>query len=105
MMTRTTTATLCLTVMLSFAACQQKQQSATAATPAPAASAVTAQTMLTPEQLGELGGLIKNNPDRANELLAQHNMTRESFEKAIRDVTENVDASKRYAAAYRKTVA
>jgi hypothetical protein len=30
-------------------------------------------------------------------------MTRESFEKAVRDVTENVDASKRYTEAYRKT--
>lgn len=102
-MTRTTTATVCLTVMLSLGACQQKQ-TATAATPAPAAPVATAQT-LTPEQLGELGGLIKNNPDRANELLTQHNMTRESFEKAVRDVTENVDASKRYAASYRKTTA
>lgn len=104
MMTRTTTATLCLTVLLSFAACQQKQQSATVATPAPAAPVATAQT-LTPEQLGELGGLISNTPDRANELLAQHNMTRESFEKAVREVTENIDASQRYAAAYRKTAA
>ncbi len=94
-----TTAALSLAVMLSFAACQQKQ-SATNATPA--APAAATQT-LTPEQLGELGGLIKNNPDRANELLTQHNMTRESFEKAVRDVTENVDASKRYTAAYRKT--
>jgi hypothetical protein len=87
--------------MLSFAACQQKQ-TATTATPAPASPPAATQT-LTPEQLGELGGLIKNNPDRANELLAQHNMTRESFEKAVRNVTENVDASKRYTAAYRKT--
>ena len=99
-MRHTTTATLCLTVVLSFAACQQKETATTATPAAPAAA--TAQT-LTPEQLGELGGLIKNNPDRANELLAQHNMTRESFEKAVRDVTENVDASKRYTAAYRKT--
>ncbi len=98
-MRHTTTATLCLTVVLSFAACQQKQ---TATTATPAAPAAATQT-LTPEQLGELGGLIKNNPDRANELLTQHNMTRESFEKAVRDVTENVDASKRYTAAYRKT--
>jgi hypothetical protein len=101
-MTRTTTATVCLTVMLSLAACQQKEAT-TAANPTPAAPVATAT--LTPEQLGELGGLIKNNPDRANELLTQHNMTRESFEKAVREVTENVDASKRYAASYRKTAA
>jgi hypothetical protein len=103
-MTRTTTATLCLTLMLSFAACQQKQTASTTATPAPAAPVATAQT-LTPEQLGELGGLIRNNPDRADDLLKQHNMTRESFEKAVREVTENVDASRRYSASYRKTAA
>lgn len=102
-MRHTTIATLALTAMLSLAACQQKQ-TATAATHDPAPQAAAAQT-LTPEQLGELGGLISNTPDRANELLAQHNMTRESFEKAIREVTENVDASKRYAAAYKKTSA
>ena len=102
-MRQTTIATLALTAMLSLAACQQKQ-TATAATPEPTAQTVAAQK-LTPEQLGELGGLISNTPDRANELLAQHNMTRESFEKAIREVTENVDASKRYAAAYKKTAA
>ncbi|MFL6245356.1 MAG: hypothetical protein ACJ74H_04980 [Thermoanaerobaculia bacterium] len=103
-MRQITIATLALTAMLSLAACQQKQTATAAATPAPAEQVATTQT-LTPEQLGELGGLIKNNPDRANELLAQHNMTRESFEKAVRDVTENVDASKRYAAAYKKTAA
>ena len=102
MMTRITTATLCLTMMLSLAACQQKQTATTAATPPPAAQQAA---QLTPEQLGELGGLIKNEPERANELLAQHNLTRESFEKQVRDVTENVEASKRYAAAYRKTAA
>jgi len=90
---------------LTFAACQQKQ-TATVATNQPAATQqVAAAQTLTPEQLGELGGLIKNNPDRANELLKQHNMTRESFEKAVRDVTESVDASRRYTAAYRKTTA
>lgn len=101
----TTIATLGLTVMLSFAACQQKE-TASVATPAPSAPpAAAAAQPLTPEQLGELGGLIQNNPDRATELLTQHNMTRESFEKAVREVTENVDASRRYAVAYRKTTA
>lgn len=103
-MRHTTIATLALTAMLSLAACQQKQTATVAATAEPTAQTVAAQK-LTPEQLGELGGLISNTPDRASELLAQHNMTRESFEKAIREVTENVDASKRYAAAYKKTSA
>lgn len=100
-MSRITTATLCLTLLLSSAACQQKEATASS-TPPPA----TAQTQtLTPEQLGELGGLIKNEPERVNELLTQHKLTRGAFEKQVRDVTENVDASKRYAAAYRRTAA
>lgn len=103
MMRHLTTATLCLTMLLSFAACQQKQAAATASTPQ--AVATEQAQPLTPEQLGELGGLIKNEPERANELLAQHKLTRESFEKQVRDVTENVEASKRYAAAYRRTAA
>jgi membrane-bound lytic murein transglycosylase len=99
------TATLCLTLMLSLAACQQKQAATVTTNEPPAQVTTTAQAVaLTPEQLGELGAQIKNAPARADELLAHHNLTRESFEKAVRDVTENVDASKRYAAAYKKTV-
>lgn len=95
-----------LTLLLTFAACQQKESASNTATPAaPAQQQVAATAQLTPEQLGELGGLIKANPDRADQLLAQHNMTRESFEKAVRQVTESVDASRRYTAAYKKTAA
>lgn len=57
---------------------------------------------LTPEQLGELGAQMRKEPSRAQELLASRGLTEQSFEKAIREVTENPDASKRYAAAYRK---
>ncbi len=57
---------------------------------------------LTPEQLGELGAQIRREPTRAEELLASRGLTEQTFEKAIRDVTENPDASKRYATAYRK---
>ena len=97
-------ATLAILMTLSLAVCQQKE-TATNGDAAPTAVAAATAPALTPEQLGELGGLITNKPDRANELLAQHNMTRESFEKAVREVTENVDASRRYTAAYRKTAA
>jgi hypothetical protein len=54
--------------------------------------------------LGALGAQIHNTPERANELLAEHGLDETSFEKAIRAVTENADASKRYAEAYRKNV-
>jgi hypothetical protein len=86
--------------LLLLAACGNHETATTASTSSqPAATA----SSLTPEQLGELGAKIHNEPARADELLSQHGLTMESFEKAIRDVTENADASKRYAKAYEKS--
>ena len=87
-----------LTLFLTLAACGGKQQQASNTT----APATVNASALTPEQLGELGAQIQKNPDRAQELLTHHGLTAESFEKAIREVTENPDASRRYAAAYRR---
>lgn len=89
-----------LGVILMAGACQQEQQPASSAP-----SGVQAATALTPEELGTLGAQIKNDPDQADTLLSQRGLTRESFEKAIRDVTENAEASKRYSDAYRKASA
>jgi hypothetical protein len=84
-------------------ACSNEQKTATN-TPAPAP--VTAKAAdLTPEQLGELGAQIRKEPARANEILSQKGLDQTAFEKAIRDVTENPEASKRYAEAYRKASA
>ena len=85
-------------------ACQQDRATDTASAAGSAASA-EAKTPLTPEQLGELGAQIRKEPARADELLAKHRLSRAEFEKAIRDVTESADASKRYAEAYRKASA
>jgi hypothetical protein len=60
-----------------------------------------AASNLTPEQLGELGGQIRKAPADAPRLLAEHNLTEAQFEAAIRQVTENPEASKRYTAAFR----
>ncbi len=100
--------TLTMIVLLAFAGgCNQKaNENATASTnaqPQPAATQ-TAHEM-TPEQLGELGAQIGKTPDRANDLLSQHGLTKETFEAQIRKITENPDASKRYADAYRKASA
>jgi hypothetical protein len=88
--------------ILLFIACggrdAQRAQSPQPAAPA----AASAPAALTPEQLGELGAQIRKEPSRAEELLAARGLDEKSFEKAIRDVTENPDASKRYADAYRK---
>jgi hypothetical protein len=96
-----------LALVLTLAACGGNDTSATTvgsndSTPAAAAAPTTT---LTPEQLGELGAKIRKEPSRGDELLQQHGLNRESFEKAIRDVTQNADASKRYAEAYRKASA
>jgi hypothetical protein len=98
-------ATLFLTLALTVA-CQQDRQAATNDTPASATpTAASAPAALTPEQLGALGAEIRKEPGRADELLGRHNLSREQFEKAIRDINENADASRRYADAYRKASA
>jgi hypothetical protein len=94
-------AVLALTLSLVLPACRQQE---VAKGPGPA-EPQQAAVVLTPEQLGELGAQLSKNPDRADELLKQQGLTRDSFEKAVRDVTESADASKRYAAAYRRTAA
>ena len=99
---RHTAAILLLVVM----ACGQQQKSASSQQPARTAAQTSVATPnLTPEQLGELGAQIRKEPSRADEFLAQHGLTKESFEKAIREVTESTEASKRYAEAYRRASA
>jgi hypothetical protein len=93
-----------LSLALILGACQQRNDAAPAQ-PAAVASAAAQSGALTPEQLGALGAEIRKDPSRGDELLQQHGLTRETFEKAIRDVTENAEASQRYAEAYRKASA
>lgn len=69
-----------------------------------AATASSAATV-TPEELGELGAKIEKQPDRAGELLSAKGLDEKSFEQEIRKVTENPEASKRYAEAYKKAKA
>jgi hypothetical protein len=100
-MMKLTTALLALTLTATLGGCRKDANPAPAAA-APAAVETNANATLTPEQLGELGAQIRKDPGNADTLLAQHHLTHESFEQAIRDVTENVETAKRYAAAYRK---
>lgn len=100
---RATTFALVLTLALA-AACSNEQKTkeiSSEATPQTAAKAAD----LTPEQLGELGAQIRKEPSRADEILSQKGLDQASFEKAIRDVTEDPERSKRYAEAYRKASA
>ena len=52
---------------------------------------------ITPEELGELGARIRQDPARAEELLSERGLTDESYEQAIREVSEDGDSARRYA--------
>jgi hypothetical protein len=67
--------------------------------------AAVASTSLSPEQLGELGAQIKKEPNRAQEILSPHGLNEQSFEAAIRQVTQDPEASKRYTEAFQKASA
>ena len=71
---------------------------------APKSTAVAAHEM-SPEQLGELGAQISKDSANAKQLLSQHGLDEKSFEAKIRKVTEDPDASRRYAAAFEKAKA
>lgn len=58
---------------------------------------------LSPEQLGTLGAQIKKQPNDAHRLLLEQGLTEDSFASAIRKVSEDPAAAKRYAAAYRQS--
>lgn len=92
-----------LTLVALLAACSEQPREAAPAQATPVAAAPS--SAMTPEQLGALGAEIRKDPSTADELLKKHGLTRETFEKAIRDVTENAEASRRYAEAYRKASA
>lgn len=91
-----------LLTLLPALGCKQQERNVNTSSE-PVAAATTGAP--SPEQLGELGAKIRKEPAKADEILSQQGLTRESFEKAIREVTENPEASKRYAEAYRKASA
>lgn len=92
---------LSMLVVVVSSSCSREHHSADSGA-APVTSSAVASANLTPEQLGELGAQIKKEPAKVDELLAQRGLNQQTFEEAIRRVTEDPEASKRYAAAYRK---
>jgi hypothetical protein len=88
--------TICA-LLLAFG-CQKEATTSGTATTEPA----VASANLTPEQLGELGAKIKKQPSDAQRLLSEQGLTEQSFETAIRKVSEDPEASKRYAEAYKR---
>ena len=77
--------------------------SASGSTTTTSTSASTSlQATLSPEDLGDLGAKIKKSPDDAAKLLSSRGLTVQSFEQQVRQVAQDPEASKRYAAAYKK---
>jgi hypothetical protein len=97
---------LALTLLTAIVAC--KNNTTTPATSSTATSGNTAVATSaptpTPEQLGEIGASIKKHPADGSKILSDHGMTQDQFERAIRQVSSDPEASKRYAAAYKRNV-
>src|SRR5690349_7933987 len=89
--------------LLVFACNQNKTAQQEPATPQQTQAQAQAQTH-TPEQLGEIGALIKKHPKDATKILSEHGLTEASFEKEIRQVASDPAASRRYRDAYKKAV-
>lgn len=98
------TLAMSLVALLALAGCGAKDQQ-TAVTNDESSMETQASANLSPEELGELGAQIRKTPDRANEILRARGLTEKTFETEIREVTEDPEASKRYAAAYKKASA
>jgi hypothetical protein len=104
---RTSLLALAMVTAMLAAGCRNNTStpSTSSATPASGNAAVTASaTTLTPEQLGELGASIHKHPSDGTKILSDHGMTGEQFERAIRQVSSDPAASKRYAAAYKRNI-
>ncbi len=84
-----------------LAGCRNEGTAVTADEPAVETKAAE-EVNLTPEQLGEVGAQIAKNPENAKSILEARGLNEASFEKAVREVTEDPEASKKYAEAYRQ---
>lgn len=102
---RRTAIALTLCVLL-VGACSNDQPAASAGNATPATPAATSapqqQAELTPEQLGELGASIRKNPNDAQRLLSERGLDEQKFEQAVRKVSEDPAAAKRYSDSYKK---
>jgi hypothetical protein len=105
MTTKGSLTVLATTLLLIAAGCKGDHGLGTSSsTPAGTTSVSSASaSTLSPEQLGSLGAQIKKQPGDAHRLLQEQGLSEESFAAAIRKVSEDPAASKRYAAAYRQS--
>ena len=96
-----------MTLACALMACNAnpKSNDTASSTSTTAVSSASASADLTPEQLGELGARITKHKDEAKKILSEQGLDEKTFEAKIRKVTEDPEASKRYAAAYEKAKA
>jgi ABC-type enterochelin transport system substrate-binding protein len=104
---RSTSIVWTLCALLLAGACSNDDAPAAAAagstsTAASAPAATQAQAALTPEELGNLGAQIRKNPADAKRLLSERGLDEQQFEQAVRKVSEDPAAAKRYAESYNK---
>ena len=97
-----TSIALALMALLVAGACTNDEKTATAGSSEPASAAVTTNQELTPEELGELGAQIRKNPDNARQLLTARGLDEQTFEQAVRKVSEDPAAANRYSESYKK---
>ena len=103
---RTNISITLLAAVLIAGGCKGNNQQTAATTPSSAsqpASSAAATTAATPEELGALGAEIKKHPNDAHKLIAEHGLTEESFAAAVRKVSEDPAAAKRYATAFKQS--
>lgn len=93
-----------MTVLISVALLAGCQNAGTAGTANESAVEMKAEAEvnLTPEELGKVGARIAKDPENAESILESRGLDIASFEKAVRDVTEDPEAAKKYAEAYRQ---
>lgn len=101
-MMRTMSIAFALSALLAVGCSDRSKTTAVATTEERPAATAQSAANLTPEQLGELGAEIKKNPNDSQRLLTEKGLTEESFEQAVRKVSEDPQASKRYADAYKR---
>jgi hypothetical protein len=88
--------------ILLAAGCRNNQSTTAASSGSnPTNNVAAAPSTMTPEELGTLGAQIKRQPNDADRLLSQHGLNEQSFAAAIRKVSEDPGAAKRYTAAYK----
>jgi hypothetical protein len=96
---------LALTLLMAIVACKNNTTTpATSSTTSGNTAVATSTPSLTPEQLGELGASIHKHPSEGMKILSDRGLTQDQFERAIRQVSSDPEASKRYAAAYKRNV-